>query len=434
MYNTRMASDSDSKLIRNAHLFDPSRNVDFTGDVLIEGSLIKSIGENLSPDQGGLEVIEAEGRHLFPAFCDPHVHFRTPGQTEKEDIESGSRAALAGGFTTVIQMPNTDPAVDKPEIVRDLTRDEPIELRVMGAITVGTRSRELVDMKPLLEAGAVGFTDDGEPVIEPVFMRAALKFSRKNGIPIASHAENPTIGLRGIIREGIISDTMDIPGWNAQRETTMVERDCDFANRLDAQLHICHVSVKQSLDIIRQAKDEGVEVTAEVTPHHLALTVEIVPDLLANAKMNPPLGTDEDRWALMEGFKDGTIDCIATDHAPHTPEEKLKDLEKAPYGVIGLETSFSVCYTELIKKGNLPLTRLIDGMVHKPRDIFHLERIGLFEGSRADLVLVDLDREWEVDPEKFESKAENCPFSYRRLYGKVLWTMYRGEIAWQLNE
>lgn len=428
-----MVPDRDLKVIRNAHLFDPSMDIDFTGDVLIENGYISRIGEGLSADENGVEEVDAGGKHLFPAFCDPHVHFRTPGQEEKEDLKSGSRAALAGGFTTVIQMPNTNPAVDTFEIVEMLTRDEPIELRVMGAITVGTKSRELVEMEPLFEAGAVGFTDDGEPVIEPVFMRAALDFGKQHGVPVASHAENPTIGLRGIIREGIISDTMGVPGWNAQRESTMIDRDCNLAGRIGAQLHIYHVSVKQSVDIIRQAKADGVNVTAEITPHHLALTVDIVPDLLANAKMNPPLGTDEDRWALIEGFKDGTIDCIATDHAPHTPEEKLRDLAKAPYGVIGLETSFGVCFTELVKKGNLPLSRLIDGMSIRPREIFKLEKIGLFEGSRADLVLVDLDREWVVDPDKFESKSQNCPFVYRNLYGKVLWTMYRGEIAWKLS-
>jgi dihydroorotase len=427
-----MVSERNPIIIRKAHLFDPSMGIDIIGDVYIEDGHIFKIGQDIYIGDDHVEVIEADGKYLFPAFCDPHVHFRTPGQTEKEDLQSGSRAALAGGFTTVIQMPNTIPAVDTPEIAKDLTRDEPIELRVMGAITVGTKSRELVEMEPLLEAGVVGFTDDGEPVFEAVFMKAALDFGAQHGVPVASHAENPTIGLRGIIREGIISDTMDVPGWNAQRETTMIERDCELANRLGAQLHIYHVSVKQSVEVIRQAKADGVNVTAETTPHHIALTVEIVPDLLANAKMNPPLGTDEDRWALIEGFRDGTIDCIATDHAPHTPEEKLRDLHKAPFGVIGLETSFGVCYTELIKKGNLPLSRLIEGMTSRPREIFKLEKIGLFEGSRADLTLVDLDMEWVVDPDKFESKAENCPFVYRSLFGKVLWTMYRGDIAWKL--
>ncbi len=429
-----MVSADGSICIRNAHLFDPSQEIDSVGDVLIRDGLIGKIGEQLAHGGNQDSIIEADGKYLFPSFCDPHVHFRTPGQTDKEDIESGSRAALAGGFTCVIQMPNTNPAVDRPEIVKDLTRDEPLELRVMGAITVGTDTRVLVELDPLFEAGAVAFTDDGQPVIEPVFMKAALRSGQENGIPVASHAENPTIGLMGIIRGGIIAESLDLPGWNARRETSMIERDCDLAGSIGGHVHFCHVSVKQSLDVIRQAKADGVNITAEVTPHHLALTVDIVPDLTSYAKMNPPLGFEEDRLALIEGFRDGTIDCIATDHAPHTIEEKSKDLLKAPYGVIGLETSFGVCYTELIKNGNLPLSRLIDGMSIKPREIFHLERIGLFEGSRADLVLVDLDREWKVDPGKFESKARNSPFLNRDLFGKVLWTMYKGNIAWELND
>lgn len=428
-----MLSSDGSICIRNAHLFDPSQEIDSVGDVLITDGLISKIGEKLSPGDNQDSIIEADGKYLFPSFCDPHVHFRTPGQTEKEDIESGSRAALAGGFTCVIQMPNTNPAVDRPEIVTDLTRDEPLELRVMGAITVGTNTRELVDLDPLFKAGVVAFTDDGQPVIEPVFMKAALRAGHEYGIPVASHAENPTIGLSGIIRGGIIAESLDLPGWNPRRETSMIERDCDLAGT-EGHVHFCHVSVKQSLDVIRQAKANGINITAEVTPHHLALTVDIVPDLTTYAKMNPPLGSKEDRLALIEGFRDGTIDCIATDHAPHTIEEKSMDLMKAPFGVIGLETSFGVCYTELIKDGDLPLSRLIDGMSIKPREIFHLERIGIFEGSRADLVLVDLDREWKVDPEKFESKARNSPFLNRNLFGKVLWTMYKGKIAWALND
>jgi dihydroorotase len=426
-----MTPNESSLLIQNAHLFDPTSGVDYIGSIFIRDGKIAELGEDLSAVlSDDIETLDARGHHLFPAFCDLHVHFRTPGQTEKEDIESGSRAALAGGFTTVIQMPNTNPVIDQPDLVADLTRDEPIELRVLGAVTIGSQSRELVDFASLHQSGAVGFTDDGQPVIEKIFMRAALDYSSSTGLPIASHAEDPSIGLRGIIRSGLLADSLGVPGWNPRRESSMIERDVELVRQTGGHVHICHVSTKQSVDTIRQAKADGVNITAEVTPHHFSLTIDDIPDLGTNGKMNPPLGTKKDRIALIEGIKDGTIDCIATDHAPHTLEDKAKELEKAPYGVIGLESSFAVSYTELVQPGRIDLGRLIEAMSSRPREIFNLEKIGLFEGSRADLVLVDLDEFWAIDPDLFESKAGNCPFAGKQVSGKVLKTIYKGTVAW----
>jgi dihydroorotase len=426
-----MAHTATSLLIRNAHLFDPAYGVDETGDVLVRDGCIAEIGANL-PRSG--PAVDAGGRHLFPGFCDPHVHFRTPGQTEKEDIESGSRAALAGGFTSVIQMPNTSPVIDRPELVRDLTRDEPIELRVLAAVTWDNASFHLADLPALLGAGAVGFTDDGQPIGDPGLMREALEFSSERHVPIANHAEDKSIGEPGVMRAGPVAEAMGVPGVDPRREWVMVERDIRLARETGGHLHVCHVSTRRSLDAIRDARAHGVRVTAEVTPHHLVLTSEDVLRYGTNAKMSPPLGDSADRDALVRGFANGTIDCLATDHAPHTPVEKEKSLAWAPFGVIGLETAFGVVHTELVSTGKVSLTRLIDAMTHLPREIYGLERVGLFVASRADLVLVDLEKKWTVDPEKFQSKGRNCPFAGRELAGRVLWTMYRGKILWELPD
>jgi len=427
-----MTDDRSPILIKNVHLFDPANDVDLTGNVFIRDGIIEDIGEHVGAEvPADTRIIEGKGNYLTPAFCDPHVHFRTPGYPEKEDIESGSQAALAGGFTTVIQMPNTNPTADSPEVVSDITRDEPIELKCLGAVTLGIESRELAPHDELLKAGAVGLTDDGEPVIEPVFMKAALDFSRENDVPVASHSEDPTIGLRGTIRTGIIAETLEVPGWHPSKESMMVERDCGLAGEIGGHVHFCHISTRQSVDRIREAKDSGIRVTAEVTPHHLALTVNDVPELGADGKMNPPLATDEDIDSLIEALADGTIDCIATDHAPHTPEEKALGLQKAPFGVIGLETSFAVCYTHLVKTGKLPFALLIEAMSTNPRKIYNLEAVGLVKGSRADLILLDTSLVWVVHPELFESKARNCPFREKELTGKVLMTIYRGRIMWE---
>ncbi len=427
-----MTSGESSLLIRNAKLLDPANDVDLAGSVLIRDGVIESIGPDI-PSVAGVEEIDANGLHLFPAFCDPHVHFRTPGQTEKEDIESGSRAALAGGFTTVIQMPNTDPVIDSPELVMEMTRDEPIDLKVIAAVTIGSKSRELVDFQSLHDAGAVGFSDDGQPVMESVFMKAALIFGNEHGVPVASHAEDPSFGLGGIVRLGMVAESLSVPGWNPKRESEMVRRDAILAKNTGGHVHICHVSVAKSLETIRKAKEKGYNVTAEVTPHHLALTVNDVSDFGADAKMNPPLGIGEDCEALIDALADGTIDCVATDHAPHTPEEKSRGLMKAPFGVIGLETSFAVVYTELVLTGRIKFARLIEAMTSRPRDIFHLEKIGLIEGSRADLVLIDLNGKWTVDPEKFQSKGRNCPFVGQELTGRVIKTIYRGKVLWEFE-
>jgi len=420
----------DPLLLKNARLLDPANNLNEMGSVYIEDGKIVDVGGELEIE--GVEVVDVGGKYIFPAFCDPHVHFRTPGQTHKEDLESGSRAALAGGFTSVIQMPNTNPTIDTAELVGQVTRDEPIELKVMGAVTFGLDGRELTEFQALKDAGAVSLTDDGQPVNEMVFMQAAVRFSAESGIPVASHAEDQSIGLSGVVRIGQMAESLGVPGWNPQREAMMVKRDCLLSKKLGGKVHICHVSVADSVEYLRTSREKGYEVTSEVTPHHLLLSVDDVGDLGENGKMNPPLGVEKDREVLLQALSDGVIDCIATDHAPHTPEEKSQGLMRSPFGVIGLETSFSVMFSEFVLKEKLGLDRLIDAMTSSPRRIFGLEPVGLVKGSGADLVIVDPDMKWTVDPEKFESKSRNCPFAGMELTGRVVKTIRKGEILWEI--
>jgi dihydroorotase len=326
-------------------------------------------------------------------------------------------------------MPNTSPVIDTPDLVKFLTRDMPLELRVLPAVTKGLKSKELTDLQALLKAGAVGFTDDGMPVSDENLMRSALQFSKESNIPITQHAEDLTIGARGAVRSGPVAEKLGVPGWDPAREYSMVERDICLARETGGHLHVCHLSTRRSVELIRDAKARGIHVTCEVTPHHLTLTVDDVPHMGCNAKMNPPLGDFEDREALIEGLRDGTIDCIATDHAPHTRADKNKGLNEAAYGVIGLETAFPVCYTRLATEKRIGLGRLIDALSHRAREIYHLEKIGLFEGSRADLALIDLDSQWTIDSGAFMSKARNCPFDTWNVNGRVIWTMYRGIIS-----
>jgi len=330
-------------------------------------------------------------------------------------------------------MPNTNPVIDTPELVRSITRNSPIDTYVLAAITEASGAKVMNDLKSLQEAGAPGFTDDGRPVTDPEFMKKALEFSAETGCMIASHSEDFSVGEFGAIRPGEIADELGVRGWAPERESNMVGRDCQLAIETGGHLQVCHISATQSVEFVRKAKSEGVNVTAEVTPHHLVLTVDAVIEFGTNAKMNPPLGIEKDRQVLIEALKDGTIDCVATDHAPHSPEEKFVDLGKAPYGVIGLETSFPVCYTHLVKTGRLSLSRLIEAMAIRPREIYSLPKIGIYEKSPADLTLADLENDYVIDQERFYSKSRNCPFAGETVLGKILMTFHNGIIQYRVD-
>ncbi|HYE77263.1 MAG TPA: dihydroorotase, partial [bacterium] len=356
--------------------------------------------------------------------------FRTPGQTHKETFWSGMRAALAGGFTQVVQMPNTTPVIDDPAIVRQQTVAEPVRCHVAAAVTEGSRQERVVDMAKLVQAGAVAFTDDGRPVRWEHNIREALAWGAELGVPVFEHAEVMELSQGHPIHAGWVAEQLGIAGQPSAAEYLMVERDAALAAATGGHIHICHLSTWESVEILREYQARGHRVTGEVTPHHLLLTEEAVLQWGTGAKMNPPLRSRRDRAALVEALLDGTIACIATDHAPHTPEEKDRLLADAPFGVIGLETAFPVLYTHLVREGVMALPDLVAAMADKPARLLGLEGGRLTPGSPADLTLVDLDAAWVVDADDFESRSRNCPFIGWRLFGQVRRTMVGGKWRW----
>jgi dihydroorotase len=421
-------------LIRGAHLFDPRERLDGIADILVRGGEIAAIGPDLeAPD--GAETLDAAGLHAFPAFVDPHVHLRTPGREDEEDVDSGSRAAAAGGYCQIIAMPNTDPVVDGASILQSLRERAREEARVptgfMAAVTRGQRGEQLTEMAELMDAGAVGFTDDGLPVRDAGVLRQALQYQRLAGGTIALHEEDPSLSGTGAMHEGAVSALLGVAGIPAISESTMIQRDCAIAGFEHGRLHIQHLSARESIAAVEQAKQACVKVTCEVTPHHLCLTDEAVRSLDASRfKMNPPLRSDEDRLALIEALRSGAIDCVATDHAPHAREEKEQPFEVAPMGVTGLETAFAALHTHLVLPGVLSLATLVERMT-SGTEPFGLRVPRLATGVRADVCLADLDAEWEVGESGYESRSANNAFAGRRLTGRVRMTVADGVVAYR---
>jgi len=427
-----------SLLIRQAKVLDPVAGLDGTFDILVEDGRIAELADAGSLKTGnGMEVIEADGLHVFPAFFDPHVHLRTPGQEHKEDLETGTRAAAAGGYAGILLMANTSPPVSSPADISALRHQAETEASVpvgfMATVTRDMKGTELTDMSELREAGAVGFTDDGLPITDPGIMRKALQYQRMCGGTIALHEEDPDLSAGGVMHEGDISMALGLRGVPSISESVMISRDAAIAGYEGGRIQVQHLSATESIEAVRRAKKEGVQISAEVTPHHLCLTDEAVRSLDANRhKMNPPLRTENDRQALIEALKDGTIDCIATDHAPHAPHEKEVPYEAAMMGVTGLETAFSSVYTELVKPGIISLALLIEklGCGGIPFDI---EPFTLKAGSTANLCLIDLEAEWVVGEDGYESRSHNSWCEGERLNGRVLMTVANGQIAYRLR-
>ena len=422
-------------LIRGAHVLDPRAELDEPQDVLIQNGQIAELGAPGSlpaPDDG--ETIEAVGKHLFPAFVDPHVHLRTPGQEHKEDLASGTAAAAAGGFCAVIAMPNTDPVVDDAPILRSLIESARTQARVpvgfLASITRGLRGEDLTEMADLHDVGALGFTDDGKPVISAGVLRKALQYQRLCGGVIALHEEDPALSRDGVMHEGAVSARLGMAGIPSVSESTMVARDAALAGYEGARVHFQHLSCIESVEAVALAKEAGIRVSAEATPHHLTLTDDVVRTLDSRMKMNPPLRSERDRRALIEALRAGVIDCVATDHAPHALHEKEVPFEQAPMGTIGLETAFPALFTELVMPGELELGIVIERMTSGGA-LYGLPTPRIATGEPANVCLVDLDAKFEVGAEGYVSRSQNCCFYGRTLYGRVLVTVAAGAVAFR---
>jgi dihydroorotase len=423
-------------VLRGATVLDPVAGIEGIHDVVIRAGRITELA---APDGqlDHLEQVDAEGLHAFPAFFDPHVHLRVPGHEHKEDIETGSRAAAAGGYCGVIAMANTEPPVGTPadiEALREAARQAAsVPVGFLATVTRGMEGEELTEMGAIRDAGAVGFSDDGLPIRSARVLRRALQYQRLCGGTIALHEEDPELSGEGVMHEGPVSAALGLAGIPSVSESTMIARDAAIAGYEGGRIHVQHLSAIESVEAVRAAKAAGVQISCEASPHHLCLTDEEVRSLDPQRfKMNPPLRSEADRQALIEGLRDGTIDCIATDHAPHAAEEKEVPFEQAAMGVTGLETAFASLYTELVLPGALDLGLLIERLAGGAAP-FDLERSTLAPGNEANVVLCDLNAEWTVGEEGYESRSQNSWCAGRKLTGRVLMTVAGGQVAYRLR-
>jgi dihydroorotase len=420
-------SGADDLVIRNARLRDA------VVDVRVDRGVIAAIGERL--DANGHRVIEAEHLVLAPAFVDPHVHLRTPGREDEETIASGTAAAAAGGYCAILAMPNTDPVVDTTDVLRGLraraVEEAAIPVGFTAAITVGQGGQQLTELGELADAGAAAFTDDGRPVATAGLMRRALEYNAITGRRLALHCEEPSLTRGGHMHMGAVSAELGLGGWPSLGESLGVARELSLARDTAQPLHLMHLSARESVEHLRAAQATGVEASAEATPHHLCLTDDAVRSLDPNVKMNPPLRTADDRAALVEALNDGTIAAIATDHAPHSREEKDVPFEAAPFGVTGLETAFAALQTYLVEPGLVSLETLLDRMSAGPARIFGLEPPRIAVGAPANLVLLNPAATWRVREDRFRSRSANSWLLGKRLRGKVVLTVAAGRVAYQ---
>ena len=418
-------------IIKNGRVLDPANRLDKVCDILIEDGKIAKVGADLSA--AGAEIIDAAGKVVTPGLIDMHVHLREPGQEAKEDFVSGSRAAAAGGYTTIATMPNTKPVVDNAALVRSLQKraaeESLVHIAIIGALTKGQRGEELAELGDMTEAGAVAFSDDGHYVQRAQVLLNGLDYLRAFDKVIINHDEDTTLIEEGCMNEGHRSAMLGVKGRPTVAEDIAVDRDILLAEYADARVHVAHISSARAVDMVRQAKKRGVKVTAEVTPHHLTLTDDCV-DLTDSAtKVNPPLRRQADVDAMVEGLKDGTIDAIVTDHSPHAEEEKDREYCLAPSGFPGLETALGVLLTELYHTGKLDLNTLISKMTAEPAKLFALSGGTLSVGSSADIAVLDIEQEWMVEAEKFYTRGTHSPFVGRRLKGRAVMTMVDGQVV-----
>ncbi|HAN90686.1 MAG: dihydroorotase [Nitrospira sp.] len=421
-------------LIQGGHVIDPGR-VNGVADVLIENGTISAVGPALTAPAGAT-VIQAKGQLVLPGFVDLHVHFREPGFEYKETIQSGTAAAVAGGFTTVCAMPNTNPVNDNQAVTEFMLERAKAagnaHLYPIGAITKKSEGKELAEIGDLRRAGCVAISDDGKPVMNSLVMRRAMEYARAFDVPVVDHCEDLHLSEGGCMNEGLVSTELGLPGIPSAAEDVMVARNVSLAELTGARLHLAHISTAGSVRMVREAKARGLKVTAEACPHHFTLTEELTRGYNTHAKMNPPLRTMQDVQAIKEGLRDGTIDVIATDHAPHATQEKQQEFTEAPFGIVGLETALSLTLA-LVDEGVLTLESAVDKLATAPAKAFSLNAGTLAVGAPADVAIVDPNREWQVDPSRFRSKSRNTPFAGWKVKGRVTTTIVSGRVVFELD-
>jgi len=418
-------------LIKNGHIIDTLENIDGKYDILLKNGKIVQIEKEIESKEA--EIIDAKNKMIFPGLIDMHTHLREPGYEEKETIKTGAEAAAAGGFTTIACMPNTNPAIDNPatvEYVKSEGEKAVVDILPIGSITKKREGKELAELGFLAEAGVKAVSDDGNPVMNSEIMRRAMEYGDNFNLKIISHCEDLNLASEGVMNEGYYSTILGLKPIPAAAEETMIARDIMIAEFTGASLHIAHLSTKRGLELVTDAKKRGVNVSAEVTPHHFSLTDEAVKGYDPNTKVNPPLRSQNDVDALKEGIAEGTIDIIATDHAPHTYEDKLGEFNYAANGISGLETALALVNTNLVKENIIDYKDLLKLMYEKPIELFDLKKDGIKEGVLADLIIFDPDKEWEVKTDEFKSKGKNTPFAGQKLIGKNEITFSSGKLVY----
>jgi dihydroorotase len=429
----RPAAPERPLVLRGGRVIDPSQGLDAIGDVLIVDSRVVQAGGRLAEIPDGVEELNCRGAIVAPGFIDVHCHLREPGREDVETIATGARAAAAGGFTAVCAMPNTEPVTDNQAavgfILRQAMRAGAARVYPIGAVSLGQRGVALAEFGEMVGAGAVAVSDDGRPVASAHLMRTALEYARTFQIPVVDHCEEPTLSANGVMNEGVVSARLGLPGIPSEAEEIMVIRDILLARRTGGRVHLAHMSTRGSVELIRWGKERGINVTAEVCPHHLALTEDAVEGYDTHAKMSPPLRTAADVEALQGALRDGTIDVVATDHAPHHYDEKEREFADAPNGIVGLETALAVVVTTLVARGIIDLPTLVDRMSVAPARIFGLPGGSLRPGAVADVTVFDPDVRWTVEPSAFHSKGRNTPFTGRHLQGRTRFTVVDGRVV-----
>lgn len=421
-------------LIKNGRVVDPASEIDKNLDILIEDNIIKAISDNIKPVANDIETINASGCIVLPGLIDMHVHFREPGREDIETISGGAKVAAKSGFTTVCIMPNTNPVADTPgalEFIKEKSRDCPVNILPVAAITKGSAGTELTNMKELIEHGAIAFSDDGRPVMNALVMRKALELSRETGRPVITHSEDINLTDNGVMNEGSLSRQLGIKGIPNESEEIIIARDVILSRLTGARMHVAHVSSAGSVDIIKNAKEQGISITAEATPHHFSLAEDEVSKHMSMAKMSPPLRTEKDRLAIVEGLRSGVIDVIATDHAPHLSEEKSRGLESAPFGIIGLETAVPLVITKLIMENNFSYIHAFKCMTENPAKILRIDKGRLKENHIADITVINPARKIFIDDKFIISRCKNTPFIGSELFGSVEYTIYNGRIVYR---